>query len=81
VGKRDQGSIKGSAAAQTIISVMKVHNVYTAVPSSSTLEMESRKVVWGDPALVYDELKDLFRFRDGRFAFFRKHADWELLRK
>ena len=45
------------------------------------LEMESRKVGWGDPALVYDEEKDLFRFRDGRFAFSREHADWELLRK
>ena len=45
------------------------------------LEMESRKVGWGDPALVYDEEKELFRFRDGRFAFSRDHADWELLRK
>jgi len=43
--------------------------------------MESRKVGWGDPALVYDEEKDLFRFRDGHFAFSREHADWELLRK
>jgi len=25
--------------------------------------------------LVYDEEKDLFRFRDGRFAFSRQHAD------
>jgi len=24
------------------------------------LEMESRKVGWGDPALIYDEEKDLF---------------------
>jgi hypothetical protein len=24
----------------------------------------------GEPTLVYDEEKDLFRFRDGRFAFF-----------
>ena len=46
-----------------------------------SLEMESRKVGWGDPALIYDEEKDLFRFRDGRFAFSREHADWELLRK
>ncbi len=23
----------------------------------------------GDPAYVYDEEKELFRFRDGRFAF------------
>src|SRR5215207_6893237 len=45
------------------------------------LEMESRNVGWGDPALVYDEEKELFRFRDGRFAFSREHADWELLRK
>src|SRR5215203_5739634 len=46
-----------------------------------SLEMESRKLGWGDPALVYDEEKDLFRFRDGRFAFSREHADWDLLRK
>ena len=45
------------------------------------LEMESRKVGWRGPALVYDEEKDLFRFRDGRFAISREHADWELLRK
>ena len=35
----------------------------------------------GDPALVYDEEKDLFRFIDGLFAFSREHADWRLLRK
>ncbi len=45
------------------------------------LEMEFRKVGWGDPALIYDEEKDLFRFTDGPFAFSRDHADWELLRK
>lgn len=45
------------------------------------LERESRKVGWGDPALVYDEEKDLLRFTDSRFAFFREHADWALLRK
>jgi hypothetical protein len=45
------------------------------------LEMESRKVGWGDPASVYDEEKDLFRFIDGRFAFSREHADWASLRK
>jgi hypothetical protein len=34
----------------------------------------------GDPKLVYDEEADLFRFRsDGRFAFSREYADWELL--
>jgi hypothetical protein len=31
--------------------------------------------------LVYDEEKDLFRFRDGRFAFSHNCADWELLRE
>jgi hypothetical protein len=45
------------------------------------LEMESRKVGWGDPALVYDEEKEVFRFVDGKFAFSREYADWELLRK
>ncbi len=45
------------------------------------LEVELRKIGWGDPAFVYDQEHDLFRFRDGRFAFSRRHADWELLRK
>jgi hypothetical protein len=45
------------------------------------LEVEFRKVGWGDPALIYDEEKALFRFTDGRFAFSREHADWVLLRK
>jgi hypothetical protein len=44
-------------------------------------EMECREQGWGDPAFVYDEEKDLFRWTDGRFAFSRDHADWELLRK
>jgi hypothetical protein len=35
----------------------------------------------GDPAFIYDEERDHFRFTDGRFAFSREHADWELLRK
>jgi hypothetical protein len=39
------------------------------------LVLESHKVGWGDPALVYEEEKDHFRFRDGRFAFSREHAD------
>ena len=45
------------------------------------LEMEFRKVGWGDPALVYDEEKGLFRFVDGKFAFSSEHTDWMLLRK
>jgi hypothetical protein len=40
-----------------------------------------RKVGWGAPAYVHDEEQGLFRFRDGRFAFSREHADWALLRK
>ena len=28
---------------------------------------------------VYDEGKDLFRFKDGRFAFSRRYADFKLL--
>jgi hypothetical protein len=45
------------------------------------LEVEFRKVGWGDPVFVHDEEKGPFRFRDGRFAFSREHADWALLRK
>jgi len=45
------------------------------------LEIEFRKIGWGDPAYFYDEEHGLFRFRDGRFAFSREHADWALLRK
>jgi hypothetical protein len=44
-------------------------------------EVECRRQGWGDPAFVYDEENDLFRFTDGRFAFSREHAAWELLRK
>lgn len=35
------------------------------------LEIEFRKVGGGDPAYIYDEEYDLFRF-----AFSREHADW-----
>ena len=46
------------------------------------LEMECRRQGWGaDPALVFDEERELFRFRDGKFAFSRKHAEWRLLKK
>jgi len=43
--------------------------------------MKFRNVGWSDPALLYDEEKDLSRFTDGRFAFSRERADWELLKK
>ncbi len=29
--------------------------------------------------LSYDDEKDCFRFRDGRFAFSKTQADWKLL--
>jgi hypothetical protein len=46
------------------------------------LEVEFRKISEGDPKLVYDAEADLFRLSsDGRFAFSRKYADWELLRR
>ena len=46
------------------------------------LETECRRQGWGaDPALVYDEERDLFRFRDGKFAFSREHGNWALLKK
>jgi hypothetical protein len=31
-------------------------------------EVECRRQDWGDPAFVYDEGKDLFRWTDGCFA-------------
>jgi hypothetical protein len=40
--------------------------------------VEFRRQGWGDPAFVYDEERDLFRWTDGRFAFSREHADWAL---
>lgn len=45
------------------------------------LGVEFCEVGCEDPALVYDEEKDLFGFVDGRFACSREHADWALLRK
>jgi hypothetical protein len=45
-------------------------------------EMEARRQGFlADPAYVYDEKHNLFRFRDGKFAFSREHASWELLKK
>jgi hypothetical protein len=37
---------------------------------------------FGDPALIYDEETDLFRFAaDGVFAFSREQANWAELRR
>jgi hypothetical protein len=33
----------------------------------------------GHSDFICDEEKDLFRFKDGRFAFSRSHADFKLL--
>ena len=35
----------------------------------------------GDSEFVYDKELDVFRFEDGRFAFCKEFADWDLLRK
>jgi hypothetical protein len=40
-------------------------------------EMMLREAGFSD--FVYDEEEDLFRFRDGRFAFSREQADTQLL--
>ena len=48
---------------------------------SHDFEVEWRRHGWGDPAFVYEEEKDLFRWTEGRFVSSREHADWELLRK
>ncbi len=46
------------------------------------LETECCRQGWGaDPGLVYDEEHDLFRFRDGKFAFSREHVNRELLKR
>ena len=40
------------------------------------LETECRRQGWGaDPVLVYDEERDLFRFREDKFAFSREHGN------
>ena len=44
-------------------------------------EVECRRQGWGDPAFVYEEGKDLFRWTYGKFVFSREHADWALMRK
>jgi hypothetical protein len=43
--------------------------------------MECRRGFLEDPELVYDEQDDLFRFRDGRFALSREHAEWALFKQ
>ena len=42
-----------------------------------SFEMMLREM--GHSDFVYDEEEDLFRFRDGRFAFSRHHLDTKLL--
>jgi hypothetical protein len=41
------------------------------------VEMQLREEGYSD--FIYDEEKDLFRFKDGRFAFSRTQADVKLL--
>ena len=46
----------------------------TALLIHYDFEMECRRQVWGGPAFVYDEEKDLFRWTGGGFAFSREHG-------
>ena len=46
------------------------------------IETAFREEGLGDPALLYDEETDFFRFaRDGVFAFSSEHANWGELRR
>ena len=45
------------------------------------IETAFREEGLGDPALLYDEEKDFFRFADGVFAFSSEHANWGELRR
>jgi hypothetical protein len=44
-------------------------------------EVACQEQGWEDPAFVYDEEHELFRWTESRFAFSREHADWKPLRK
>ena len=47
-----------------------------------TIETAFREEGFGDPALIYDEEQELFRFADdGVFAFSSEHANWGELRR
>ncbi len=50
-----------------------------AAESLYELEMLLREE--GHSGFVYDEQKNLFRFKDGRFAFSRRYADLRLLQQ
>lgn len=59
----------------------KTEHLKTLARTLYDFEMECRRQGWGDPAFVYDEEKNLFRWTGGRFAFSHEHADWALSRK
>ena len=58
------------------------------MPSEADSHQEALKVLYdlqmglweaGWSELSYDEERDCFRFRDGRFAFSKTKANWKLL--
>ncbi len=53
----------------------------TALLAEDLCEVETYLAEKGGSEFVYDEELDVFRFKDGRFAFCKEFADWDLLRK
>ncbi len=54
----------------------------TALLAKDLFDVETYLSEKGGSEFVYDEELDVFRFpKDGRFAFCREFADWDLLRE
>ena len=51
----------------------------TALRAEDLCEVETYLAEKGGSEFVYDEVLDVFRFQDGRFAFCKEFADWSLL--
>ena len=49
--------------------------------AESLYETEMLYREYGISGFLYDEERDLFRFKDGRFAFSRTHANMRLLQE
>jgi hypothetical protein len=55
-------------------------NVETGLSAEDLCAVETYFSSKGGPEFVYDEKLDVFRFpEDGRFAFCKEFADWNLL--
>ena len=53
----------------------------TALLAEDLCEVEAYLAEKGGSEFVYDGELDVFRFKDGRFAFCKEFADWALLRE